>query len=377
MSTVHIERCPEYADAAAAAGKALAAVHANRLVKKGSSVLLKVNLIRGASPEKAINTHPEVVRGVGRYFKEHGCRVVVADSSGTTGFTSESFRVSGIQAVCEEEGFELLNFEKSKLKKVKLKGKVLKELYIPEDILNAGLVVSMPKLKTHVLTLFTGSIKNLMGILPGGYKRELHRVGRLPTTLAKALVDIAQFVKPGLSVMDAVLGMEGNGPTGGKPRKLGCIIAGEDPVAVDAVSSYLIGFEVGEVPITKEAYARGLGEMRLERIETNVELDSLRKHFKRPLTVGVLGAVSAYYDSLTKPVIDADCEKCMVCRDECPAHAIYIDASGSLKINYDLCIKCYCCHEKCPHNRVKISCHPLMKLAVKRSLKGYKLEGLK
>lgn len=353
------------------------AVHANKLVKKGDSVLLKVNLIRGAVPEKAINTHPEIVRGVGRHFKALGCKVIVADSSGTMGFTSEGFRVSGIQKVCEEDGFELLNFEKSKLTKVRLNGKVLKELYLPEDILKADLVVSMPKLKTHVFTFFTGSIKNLMGILPGGYKRELHKIGKLPTTFAKAIVDIAQFVRPGLSVMDAVLGMEGNGPTGGKPRKLGCIITGEDPVAVDAVSSYLMGFEVEEIPITKEAHARGLGEMRLDKIKTNVELDSLRTNFKKPRTVGVMGALAGYYDTLTKPVIDKDCEKCMVCLNECPTNAIYVDDSGSLKINYDLCIKCYCCHEKCPYNHVKISCHPIVKRALRKSLKGYRLEDLK
>jgi len=375
MSRVHVESCPTYAGAVGAARTALDAVKADTLVKSGDSVILKVNLIRGDAPEKAINTHPEMVRAVGKYFKNLGCKVIVADSSGTFGFTTEGFRVSGITAVCEEEGFELLNFEKSKLEKMDVQGEILKELYVPKDLLDADLVVTMPKMKCHVLTLMTGSIKNMLGILPGDYKRRMHKIGKVPAVFAKVIVDIFGIRKPDLSVMDGVLAMEGNGPTGGTPRQFGHILVGHDCVAVDTVTSYLMGFKIEDLQIIVEAHRRGFGEMSLEKIETNIELDSIRQQFKKPLTLGLIGgAFSALPETLAKPVIGEDCEKCMICLEECPVDAIYADESGNLKINYDLCIKCYCCHEKCPSNKVQIVFGRLPGMVMRRRLKGYNLD---
>ncbi|MDY6862774.1 MAG: DUF362 domain-containing protein, partial [Thermodesulfobacteriota bacterium] len=153
-------------------------------------VLLKVNLMKGAPPDRALNTHPEFVRAMIRIVKEKGGKPLVGDSSGLVGLTNKAFEASGIAKVAKEEGAELKNFDAMTLHKKEIPGEIIQNIWIPEELLKIDVRITLPKLKTHTLTVLTGAIKNQMGLLPGGTKSKIHQLVPAVRKLSRALVDI-------------------------------------------------------------------------------------------------------------------------------------------------------------------------------------------
>lgn len=319
--------------------------------KKGMKVLLKPNLIIPSKPEDGMTTHPSVLIALCKLLKKENAKVFVGDSPGHPS-VKKTFKVCGMEAVANECGAELLNFNSLNLIKFENKNnKVLKEVNLPGIISEFDLIINLPKLKTHVFMKYTGAVKNLYGLVTGGKKSYYHLITRTEKRFAEMLLDLHSFVRPQLTVMDAVIGMEGNGPTAGKPKQTGLILASEDCTSLDIVASKIIGYMPEEILTITEAKNRGFNQT-VEK----VGLSDVEVKYKKPFTLHQKLLPKLITDLVYKDKIwidDKKCEKCMLCYKHCPAKAIEFK-KNVLRINSKKCIKCYCCHELCPEHAVRI-----------------------
>jgi ferredoxin len=217
----------------------------------------------------------------------------------------------------------------------------------------------VPKLKTHVQTIMTGALKNLaLGCIPGSGKGVIHSVGKTPDRMAKAMVDVYSAIRPlvSLNVMDAVVCMEGNGPTGGRPLRLGRVLASTDALALDMVSFAMAGLDPEDVPHVREASRRSLGPESLEEIDILGDAFSVVK-FELPSTFfsRVASFAGSFAPTISPSVsfISSKCTGCGNCAEACPGSAITIQ--GCAKRDKSKCIKCYVCHEVCENGAVRIN----------------------
>ncbi|MDD2752336.1 MAG: DUF362 domain-containing protein [Candidatus Omnitrophica bacterium] len=337
----------------------------NKFIRPGESVLVKPNLLMAKEPEYGIDTHPEVVRAVVKMLKNINCRVLIGDGPTVWGGQAEDvdnvYEKSGIKLVAQEEGAELVKFEKKRWR-----GRFPLTSWLDE----CDCFINIPKLKTHEFTLITGAIKNLFGLVPGNYKTELHKQHFYPEDFSKMLVDIYLKAKPRLTIIDGILAMEGDGPaTSGKPRDLNLLLAGEDCLALDFVVAKIIGVDPLAVLTNKEGVSRRLSISGFEDIEIlgeKIEALSLR-----PFLLPAASALRKVPPALVKiarklirfyPCVEKDnCVKCAACLQACPNQAIKMCEKGP-SFCYSRCIACFCCEEACPASAIKIKKSFLAKL---------------
>ena len=201
---------------------------------KGKSVLLKPNILSGSLPEKAVTTHPEVVRAVIRLlFKKGASRIMTGDSPGI-GSADAAGRKCGIKKVVEEEGAEWVVFNESYLLK-NPDGKKQKQFYPALQLSQADILISLPKMKTHEMMYYTGAIKNLFGLIPGLKKSRFHFNFPEKEDFAAMIVDLLSTVKPSYAIMDGIVAMEGPGPGSGYPKSLGLLAGSSNLLALDLV----------------------------------------------------------------------------------------------------------------------------------------------
>jgi uncharacterized protein (DUF362 family)/Pyruvate/2-oxoacid:ferredoxin oxidoreductase delta subunit len=361
-SDVSIARCADYArdrifSAITQAVNLLGGMRT--FVKPGERVLIKPNLLKARSPEAAVTTHPEVVRAVIRLVREAGGVAMVGDSPGMGDLRSVCEK-AGILDVVNEEGATLAELDE--VVQVRNQGG-FQRFEIARAAYEADAIINLPKLKTHGMTMLTGAVKNLFGCVPGKRKVQWHfNTGVNHELFALMLIELCRLLKPRLTIMDAVIGMEGNGPGSGEPRQIGLVIAGQDPVAVDVVSSRVVGVALEKLPIIRAAMAAGYGETQLDRIRVlGTALSGIEvKHFRLPPQAHLEWrlpewARMALKDALTtRPVInDRSCIQCGVCQNHCPQKAIEIRGK-KLEIRYRDCIRCFCCQEFCPRGAITV-----------------------
>ena len=330
-------------------------------VSSGARVLIKPNLLAAKAPEKAVTTHPEVVRAAVRLVKEAGGVPRIGDSNAIGAF-KRVCEVTGIAAVAREEGAELV--ELSEVRKVEGTG-VFRHFEIAEEVFDADAVINLPKAKTHGQMLLTLAVKNLFGCIPGRRKAQWHfKAGVDRNAFATMLIELHGIVKPALSVVDAVVGMEGNGPGNGTPKPMGFIAAGADAVSLDMALAFVLGVAPEKLPTTKAARAKGVAPDRLRDIEVAGDFASLGeakvKGFKLPSESSLEWSIPEPVRKLlkesltTKPRIDKlKCELCLMCHSACPAKAIS-RKDKELQINYRECIRCFCCQEVCPVGAIDV-----------------------
>ncbi|AKB35736.1 Iron-sulfur cluster-binding protein [Methanosarcina siciliae C2J] len=372
-SRVSIVRCSDYSGVKASIQEALTLIGGlENIISPGNRVLLKPNVLAIRAPEAAVTTHPAVVAAMCELVREAGGIPVIGDGSGiakpgsTT--TSEAFRASGIEGVASVCGAELINFETSGYTEVVVSNaRQFPSLYIAKAILEADVVISLPKLKTHELTLYTGAVKNFFGAVPQKIRKQAHALEDRDR-FGEAVVDIYSVVKPRLAVMDGVVGMEGNGPANGTPIVSGVVLVSYDCVALDIVASELIGIDPLKVPTNKAALSRGFGTQNPDISGVPLQDSGLR--FKMP-EGGATAMVPSFLmralrKQLTvKPFINTSkCAFCKACVMNCSAHAIE-EVGMALKINQQKCIQCYCCRELCPKDAVEIKKSFLMKIVTR------------
>ncbi|PKM83404.1 MAG: hypothetical protein CVU89_01265 [Firmicutes bacterium HGW-Firmicutes-14] len=368
MAKVSIVKCPGYGkqeEVDAAVRNALDLIGGiERFVQPGQRALLKVNALTPKPPEAAVTTHPAFIKAMVREVKRAGGIPMIGDSSAGIiagqAPTAQTFRATGIEQAAEESGARLVNFDISGVEPVECDGPV-KVLHIARPVLEADVVISLPKLKTHSLTLFTGAVKNMFGCIPGHRKAEYHRMAPVVTEFSEVLVDILAKTKPALAVMDGITGMEGNGPSGGSRRDIGLILAGEDCVALDAVASRIIGIDPFRVLTTSIAHNRRLGvgspesiDIVGESLENVIIRDfclpstAFLERMPRFLLRGVFGMLKA------RPEIDRHiCKGCRFCVESCPMTAMKM-VGNVPEIDYNKCISCLCCQELCPGKAIEM-----------------------
>jgi uncharacterized protein (DUF362 family)/ferredoxin len=385
---VALVRCGSYdmkvVEAALARGlKQLGGMEA--FVSAGQRVVLKPNLVRAMDPDQAATTHPALVAAVIRAVRAVGAEAIVVDSPGgpfTPGLLKSLYRKTGMDWAVREAG-GTLNLDVATTQVPVEDGRSLHRIDLVQVVAEADAIINLPKLKTHNLTGLTLAVKNLFGVVPGTLKIAYHGKMQETDRFSQGMLDILSYTRPVLNIMDAVIGMEGNGPSGGDPRKMDALILGADALAVDVVAASLVGLDPAEVSTTAAAIRRGWTTGRLEDIEvcgdplealrvegfqqgTNLSFDpGLLPGFLRQLLPRrdadeeARGRVRSWSSRwlttqlLAYPEAGDKCTGCGYCVRNCPVEAITIE-DGRAQMDLRRCIRCYCCHELCPELAVEL-----------------------
>ena len=323
-------------------------------VWKDKRVLIKPNILGPYPPEKGVTTHPVIVKTVVDNLKKRGAVVIVGDNPGIGGYgmCEKSARESGILDAADgcfkNIGHDVVRHN--------ISSDYIEYISIARDVLDADIVVNLPRLKTHSLTFYTGAVKNTFGYIVGGDKTLVHSRANTPKKFAEALVDIYQVRPPSLNIMDAVTAMEGNGPSNGSVRRIGKILASDNGVTLDTVAVNLVGLNSRSVPHIDIAGERGLGETDYSLIKINKQIVPY-KDFQFPSTFspGISGIIfnRFLYKYIYKiPQINKKkCKGCGVCMEHCPVEGIELTGDTPV-IQQEKCIRCYCCQELCPEDAV-------------------------
>jgi len=355
---------------------ALEMINAKELmVKEGMTVLLKPNLLSAKKPEQAATTHPKVVQAVIQWVKQFNpAKIYVCDSSGG-GFkpktTENAIKVSGLLAVCDEEGEDVIcvPFEATEREIYKVDNPLeLDEFPSSRLLKEADLIINLPKIKTHGQCTLTCCIKNMFGTILRTNKAKAH--AQFPTIdrFTSALTDIYSVSNPQLTVIDGYLGMEGNGPGSGDPVKLDLILAGYDGIALDTTVCKIIEIPVDDVKYLAFGEKKGLGTTDLSKIEfLGEKIENVKRKFKLPSGRQAISArmPKKIADYISNTVFKADigfnAEKCILCGtcwENCPVNAIDppgVRKKGNTPVwDKKKCITCFCCHELCPENAVTL-----------------------
>jgi uncharacterized protein (DUF362 family)/Pyruvate/2-oxoacid:ferredoxin oxidoreductase delta subunit len=370
-SKVYIVQCPDYTEIDE---KLTALVNLmggmGKFARNGEKIVLKANLLREARPEQAVCTHPSVIAAVGRLAREEGAHPVIADSPGggyryTAKVLDKIYRTSGMLGAAQQAGIEV-NRDTTSRPVSYAAGMLTKHFDIITPVFEADGLFNLCKMKTHLFTVMTGAVKNLFGVIPGliktGYHAKLHDTMKF----AGMLLDLAQYISPRLTIMDAVLAMEGDGPGSGNPRQVGLLLGSQDPLALDVVAGEIMGIDRTENPILMAAEGRGLKPNRIEEIEiVGTQLaDAKVPDFKRSqVSAGSLGLESIpWYQKILEPfaknaftvrprVLWDRCIACGTCIEGCPVQAVSL-VNEKAYIEDGECIRCYCCHELCPEEAI-------------------------
>lgn len=319
--------------------------------KKDMKVLIKPNVV-GNFPKKQIacTTNPALVETVCKILKKSKCEIFVGDSPFTN--AESSFTASGIDKVAKKYG-KLIIFEQDKTANIHDENaKILKNFKVSKTLKEADLIINMPKLKTHVLTKFTGAVKNLYGTILGGMKQRIHLKAKGDKNFSKILIDIYQNVKPELTIMDAVIGMDGEGPTSGNPQKVGLILASKNGIALDIAATKMIGLNPKKVYYLRESIKRKIyPDYNFENVgmklpQLNFEIPGVKEKSNALKNLGKL--------FMEKPITlyETKCVKCGTCAKHCPTKSIKLSPFPT--INRKTCIRCFCCIEICPHDAMKL-----------------------
>ncbi len=354
------------------------------VIRPGSTVLLKVNLLRAAPPEEAITTHPSVVAAVAGIVRDLGGRAVIADSPGS-GYRYNQRVMSGVYLKCgmkqaSQKTDAQLNLDMEVKSVSHPAGKLIKHLDVIRPALDADVIINIPKAKTHSYMFFTGAVKNLFGIIPGlakpGYHSKLNDAERF----AQMLLDLVELVTPAINIMDAVVGMEGEGPASGSPRSIGLIMASTSAAALDVGLCRVIGRNPLAFPTVRASVERGWLSLGSDGIQWKGldPQEAVIKDFQMPSTMFVEDGFSrlSVLHRLARPffrnmftvrpvIIEESCIGCGACQRSCPVEAVKVDSRSIARIDNNLCIRCYCCHEMCPERAVVLKRSVLNRILLK------------
>ncbi len=343
---------------------------------RGKRVAVKPNLVMKKSAEAAATTHPAVLEATLRILKESAAEIVIAESP--PGLYTEAalrgfYSACGISEVAER--CEVALNSDFSTREVELIGaRTLKRTSLISPLLDCDVIVNLAKLKSHALTRYSGAVKNFYGAIPGLDKVELHARFADYYEFGSMLVDLCGHfaTKPVFSLLDGILAMEGNGPTGGEPRALGALVGGFNPFNVDVVGAQLGGFE--GVIMLDEAKSRGYTGEISELTLLGESVESLKcADFVKPDSVSSIDMMNGIFGGRLKSwlaprpvVLHETCIACGACARSCPKNAIEFrtkSGKNAACIDRKICIRCFCCQELCPVKAVVIKKNPILKLA--------------
>jgi uncharacterized protein (DUF362 family)/Pyruvate/2-oxoacid:ferredoxin oxidoreductase delta subunit len=327
------------------------------LVAPGERVAVKVNLLRGAPPEKAVSTHPETLRAVLRALKAAGAEPFVADSPGGRNGAAKvarAYKISGLTDACAAEGVQIVDIEDDVVTLPAPDGRLYRSFPVGRAFVEADAVVQVGPLKTHQLMRLTGGVKLTYGCIPGLTKAQLHVRAHRREDFADMLLDLHLAMRPRFTIIDALIAMEGQGPGSGAPRELGSLFAAHDAVALDAALADRVGFERRSCWVLAAAERRGavdLGDpyaLHGDAIEPEQGFKPAAHDSQEASWIpgGVKRFARDRVSARPRLVEPGSCTRCGDCRTICGASAIRLDPLPLFDDKH--CVRCYACTEVCP-----------------------------
>ncbi|HBV79517.1 MAG TPA: iron-sulfur protein [Clostridiales bacterium] len=356
---VAVVRCKTYDVEAVkpALEEAVNAVNGLDFVKSGMKIIIKPNLVSFKKPDAAATTHPALLEALVEMLLARGADVTIGDSPGgphSLPLLNRVYAATGMDRL-EKLGAKLNRNMNEKTVDFP-EGKVLKNFTYTEYLDEADAIIDFCKLKSHGMLGMSAAVKNLFGTIPGLKKPEVHYKFQNDAEFADMLVDLNEYFKPRLAICDAVVGMEGNGPTAGTPRQIGAIIASKSTYYADVVGAELIGMNIDGLPTLQAAYERGFAPSSSKNLRVYGDIRALTvDDFKAPPVRGLSfmrkGNVLHFISKAAlehKPTLKKRlCVGCGECARMCPAKAIEMK-NKKPHINREKCIRCFCCQEFCP-----------------------------
>lgn len=356
---VAVVRCKTYNVEAVkpALEEALNAVNGLDFVMPGMKIIIKPNLVSFKKPDAAATTHPALLEALVEMLLARGADVTIGDSPGgphSLPLLNRVYAATGMDRL-EKLGAKLNRNMNEKTVDFP-EGKVLKNFTYTEYLDEADAIIDFCKLKSHGMLGMSAAVKNLFGTIPGLKKPEVHYKFQNDAEFADMLVDLNEYFKPRLAICDAVVGMEGNGPTAGTPRQIGAIIASKSTYYADVVGAELIGMNIDGLPTLQAAYERGFAPASSKNLRVYGDIRALTvDDFKAPPVRGLSfmrkGNVLHFISKAElehKPTLKKRlCAGCGECARMCPAKAIEMKTKKP-HINREKCIRCFCCQEFCP-----------------------------
>lgn len=356
---VAVVRCKTYDVEAVkpALEEALNAVNGLDFVMPGMKIIIKPNLVSFKKPDAAATTHPALLEALVEMLLSRGADVTIGDSPGgphSLPLLNRVYAATGMDRL-EKLGAKLNRNMNEKTVDFP-EGKVLKNFTYTEYLDEADAIIDFCKLKSHGMLGMSAAVKNLFGTIPGLKKPEVHYKFQNDAEFADMLVDLNEYFKPRLAICDAVVGMEGNGPTAGTPRQIGAIIASKSTYYADVVGAELIGMNIDGLPTLQAAYERGFAPASSKNLRVYGDIRALTvDDFKAPPVRGLSfmrkGNVLHFISKAAlehKPTLKKRlCAGCGECARMCPAKAIEMK-NKKPHINREKCIRCFCCQEFCP-----------------------------
>lgn len=346
-------------------------------IKPGGIILVKPNLLSPRSPVEGVTTHPGIVEVVVKKCFEYGAKEVwLGDSCANAHDDNKLWDKTGMSVVSDRTGAVLKSFY-SPLRSCTIAGS---QVPIPSWLTEIDGWISVPKLKTHDLTVLTCAIKNSFGLVAGKAKSQLHARYPSPLSISRFILELYNTFPPNFIFVDAVEAMEGHGPANGKVRQVGLVMGSENGFAVDGVCAKMLREKPEQIPFLKHAMT-DFPEIA-ETIEQAVPVGDGAEHLqKQPLLESSSGG---FLQKIPEPVFQigslflgrrpwidpASCCACGSCEDICSQKAVErvkrADGKSVYKIKRSRCITCLCCAEVCPHSSVVTS----LRERVKRILSG-------
>lgn len=354
MTTVYVERCDKYENVPEVLTPIWESMGAAKVVA-GKKVLLKLNLTKAGPPEWAVCTHPDFAAALVKLVRDAGGEPYLGDSCSIYGFTRETMEISGFTKMARELDVPCVPLDSGQMRTVQMDGVRIKETYMSEHVLDADVIISVPKLKPHDFVEFTCAVKNMFGTLPGAIKPYQHFKNPGWPAFLHVILDVYGYTKPALSFVDGILVMEGQGPTMGTPKHVGLVAGGTDAVAVDTVLAELTGLP--PVKVLAIAEERGLGINDRSKIDVQGPVEGLRIPIK-PATpskakIGLFGKIKygARYFGIRPMLMTDRKEELEKVAEYCPVNAIDLRGRPRIKSN---CVRCMTCIESCENNAVTL-----------------------
>ena len=334
-------------------------------------VLIKPNALGAYSPERAVTTHPIVLEAIIRYFQDRHKEIWFGDSPGGSMGFENVWQTCGFAALAEKYHLKVVNFSTAGFRELSYKGLQIK---VSEALFQCGIVINVGKYKTHQLTAFTGALKNLFGFVPGLVKSEYHRLYPDTNSFAKMLVSLYALIGNRItySIIDGITGMDGTGPSAGKPHHFGLLFGSPSIPALDYTAARIMGFQLKDVPYLSPALIMdGI-------IPSRIEIPTSFRNYSIPdadiKSVKITQKALKYVPNTARkafrkvyyfyPVVSERCQGCGICVKSCPVKAISRQGKDNPVIHKERCIKCLCCHELCPYQAIDIKKSLLARLGV-------------
>jgi uncharacterized protein (DUF362 family)/Pyruvate/2-oxoacid:ferredoxin oxidoreductase delta subunit len=365
MPDVSICRCKDYSEPEVkrAMWELLEQIDGLSPVMSGMKVVIKANLVTFLKPDKAATTHPALICELVRLLRERGAEVIIGDSPG--GLYSKSY-IDRVYAATDMKSAVLcgatLNNDFTTSEAEFPEAAAAKKFEYTTYLDNADMIINFCKLKSHGMMGMSAAVKNMFGAIPGTLKPEYHYRFPKPSDFANMLIDLNEYFKPSLNIVDAVVGMEGNGPTMGSPKYIGALLASRSPYKLDLACAHIIGLSADDVPTLRESTRRGLNPENVQELDLTCDIDNYAVSDFKTLTAQreivffndsgsikgkILGKVMNKAFRPYPGLGSIKCAGCGKCADICPAKAIAI-SKGKAIINRNECIRCFCCQEFCP-----------------------------